>query len=233
MCWAAPPARVFSMTYGRTKGQSISLLSEGDEVEAKGWAEARFGRSLLLLGDLTTPLRHLARHWALYAQSTRKIRGLAVRFDGFEIPVASVVADDENGAASLLAALGDLNGLLVVNSEQDLPIAIRRRTENTDPWMVALCEGSTTPALEKHGAGPGCCGGGGVPSEIGNAVLVSSDVPIRPHVRSAFSELLLYLRGGSKLRARRYALRTYRSPPHRPRGAWSVFRFAGSRGRAF
>ena len=148
MCWAAPPARVFSMTYGRTKGQSISLLSEGDEVEAKGWAEARFGRSLLLLGDLTTPLRHLARHWALYAQSTRKIRGLAVRFDGFEIPVASVVADDENGAASLLAALGDLNGLLVVNSEQDLPIAIRRRTENTDPWMVALCEGSTTPALK-------------------------------------------------------------------------------------
>jgi len=131
------------MTYRRTTGQSVSLLSARNEPDAKRWAEARLDRSLLLLGDLTVPLRALARFSVLHAESSQRVRGLAVKFNGFDIPVSSIVADDEDAAGSLLAAVRDLRGYLVVSSEQKLPRAVSYRIESTDPWMVAVCEDST------------------------------------------------------------------------------------------
>lgn len=123
-------------------GPIPSLLARSDEFEAKRWAEDRFERALLLLGDLTDSLRHLATYWIVHEEFTKRVRGLAVKFDGFYVPVASIVADDEDATDSLLRVLRNDDCLLVVNALQKLPSASQYPRESTDSWMFAPCESS-------------------------------------------------------------------------------------------
>lgn len=114
-----------------------SLLPETDEerTAAFRWAEARLERSLLVLGDLTIPLRRRARHFVCRSAGSGELRGLAVRFDGFSTAVASLVADDEEAARALIGRLRTPGAVLVLSAEQPAPEL--GPAASADPWMTA------------------------------------------------------------------------------------------------
>lgn len=107
---------------------------------ARAWATSRFDQALLVLADLTPPLRSLASHWAAYDAKSQLFSGLGVRFEGFGQPVASIAAE---GEAAFTALFGEVQGcaptLVFVNRLQPVPPHIRANLESTDAWMVAPC----------------------------------------------------------------------------------------------
>ena len=125
-------------------GAFRSVLVTGNaalEAVVRPWAERRFARSLLVLGDWTDPLRTHARHFAMYDTATTRVGGLAVRFHGFGRPVASLVADDATSATRLVDGLREEGAfLLAVADSQVLPHPIMRAAVGVDPWLVGPCD---------------------------------------------------------------------------------------------
>lgn len=107
---------------------------------AGAWASSRFDRALLVLGDLTRPLRHLSKHWAAYDTQSEVITGLAVRFEGFDQPIASIVAEGEDAFGRLLIQVGGgVSTLVCINDLQQMPANLRSNPVGRDKWMVAPC----------------------------------------------------------------------------------------------
>ena len=79
----------------------IPLESLESPGRARDWAQMRFDRALLILADLTAPLRPFARHWILRDTREQFFLGMAVRFEGFDRPVVSIVAENEGAFETL------------------------------------------------------------------------------------------------------------------------------------
>lgn len=126
--------------YQTASGTVVSLDSLDNLPRMKAWASARFGQALLFLADLTPPLRPLARPYALLDPTKQVLRGAAVRFEGFHVPILSVAADDSDAFLDLLGCVrkGPLD-ILVVNGIQELPADLLFKHISCDAWLMSPC----------------------------------------------------------------------------------------------
>lgn len=116
---------------------SLPAGIEGSE-QAWRWAEDRFDRSLIILGDSTKYLMPYSHHFAAYEHVSFSVFGLAVRFTGFERPVVSVAADDPIAFRELLqtACCGE-GAIVAVGAEQRLHSNLGGALQTLDTWLVA------------------------------------------------------------------------------------------------
>jgi ribosomal protein S18 acetylase RimI-like enzyme len=63
-----------------------------------------------------------------------------VRFEGFDQPVASIVAEDEDAFNKLLAQVrGAVSTFVFASGLEHVPVKLRSSVVSTDMWMVAPC----------------------------------------------------------------------------------------------
>jgi ribosomal protein S18 acetylase RimI-like enzyme len=120
---------------------TVIPLDSVDRADAvRAWARSRFDEALLVLADLTSQLRPLARHWIAYGAGSHLLKGVAVCFEGFGQPVASIAAEDEDAFAALFRQVqGSVPTLLFVNRQQPMPANIGLNMESTDAWLISPC----------------------------------------------------------------------------------------------
>jgi GNAT superfamily N-acetyltransferase len=107
--------------------------------QVRRWAEARFDRALLILGDSTEPLLPHSSFWAVFERTSEVPLGLAVRFDGFENPVVSVAADSPQAFSQLLDVTCRGRTILALSTKQRLPSGFQAGLNTVDAWLVATC----------------------------------------------------------------------------------------------
>ena len=102
------------------------------------WARTHFGRSLLFLGDASEALSRHARFWSWIENNA--VRGLAVRFQGFHLPVVSSAAENADICGALIeVASASAEALLVTHEEQPLPAQREAEPATYEPWLDAMC----------------------------------------------------------------------------------------------
>ena len=107
---------------------------------ARAWARSRFDEALLVLADLTPQLQPLAMHWVACGAGSQSLKGVAVCFEGFGQPVASIAAEDEDAFAALFRQVqGSAPTLVFVNRQQPMPANIGLKMESIDAWLVSPC----------------------------------------------------------------------------------------------
>ena len=110
----------------------------GTSEQVRRWAESHFDRALLILGDSTEALRQHSRFWGAF-ERTAEPAGLAVRFDGFASPIASVAADDPAVFNQLCEVACEGGATLVLNTKQPSPASFQNMPQSVDSWLVSNC----------------------------------------------------------------------------------------------
>jgi GNAT superfamily N-acetyltransferase len=116
----------------------ISLPNGIENLEkVRLWAENRFERALLILGDSTEPLKRHSHFWAVFEHISEVPLGLAVQFDGFCRPVVSFVSDDLQATDELLRFACRGETIVAISAGQQLPSSLEVKLQTIDPWLVA------------------------------------------------------------------------------------------------
>jgi GNAT superfamily N-acetyltransferase len=116
----------------------ISLPKGIENLEkVRLWAENRFERTLLILGDSTEPLKRCSHFWAVFESTSEVPLGLAVRFDGLCRPVVSFVSDDLQATEELMRVACRGKTIVAVSADQQLPCSLEVKLQTIDPWLVA------------------------------------------------------------------------------------------------
>jgi GNAT superfamily N-acetyltransferase len=130
----------------RDRGPRELTPGSQDWCEALAWASRHFDRSVLILGDMTAPLRPHTRLWSC-ADAAAVAVGVAVRFEGFASPVVSCAAEDEDSCGALVDAARLAGpGMLVTHESQPLPAPLMRTHADHDPWLTGVCEPLPAPS---------------------------------------------------------------------------------------
>lgn len=127
----------------------LSILQSPENVpsSAQAYLDGRFSRALLVLGDLTSPLRPLTEYWV--GKENGRVSGVAALFRGFRVPMLSLVTDREEAAISLVqTARRNVNGkqLIAVHADESWSKFLSG-VRQTDLWMT--CETGQTDDLPK------------------------------------------------------------------------------------
>ena len=119
-------------------------------IGLREWVESRFDRSLLVLGDATSPLVAYATFWLATDKNSDAIEGVMVVFEGFSNPVVSIVAENERIAQHLLAKVD-------YNKAPILSVALNQRftddawvVMDNDLWLALDCHKQPTPTVNVH-----------------------------------------------------------------------------------
>jgi GNAT superfamily N-acetyltransferase len=113
-------------------------------VAARAYALRCFDRALLFLGDSSPAM---TRHSCFFsATHTDRVRGVAVRFEGFAEPTVSCAADDGDTCTALIDAARPRAACTIVTHEaQPLSAALARRPAAIDTWLDCPCDARPPP----------------------------------------------------------------------------------------
>src|ERR1700689_1816622 len=118
----------------------VSLLS-ASEVSTRKYLDHLFPRSLLLLGDLTAPLRSYTDVWL--AHSSREITGVATTFRGFNTTIVALVSNDAESGQSLVGRVtSNLEEpvLLALHANEPYLLEFDLSRQQNDSWMTKATE---------------------------------------------------------------------------------------------